>query len=95
MTIHHTVLAEVDRQRREQIAASIAISPRVRASRRRRWWERDHLQRPTATATSAQMERAAPSRAVISGMRLRSALGRWLRTIETVTEPHPGQGYQK
>jgi hypothetical protein len=42
MTVHYTVLAEVDRQRREQVTASL----RRPAQLRRRWWHRDHLRHP-------------------------------------------------
>ena len=42
MTVHYTVLAEVDRQRREQVSASL----RRPAQPMRRWWHRDHLHHP-------------------------------------------------
>jgi len=42
MTTHYTVLAEVDRQRREQVTANL----RRPAQLRRRWWHRDHLPQP-------------------------------------------------
>jgi hypothetical protein len=51
-------LAELDRQRRAQIASSIAAARRHPRQRRARWWEREFLPRPnpmthplTATAS--------------------------------------------
>jgi len=58
MTIHYTVLAEVDRQRREQLAARIAATRRPARQRRLHWWHDDHLPQPrpathpVATATA-------------------------------------------
>ena len=58
MTIHYTVLAEVDRQRREQLAARIAATRRPARQRRLPWWHRDHLHQlrpathPVAAATA-------------------------------------------
>ena len=46
MTIHYAVLADVDRQRREQLAARIAATRRHARHRRLRWWHRDHLPQP-------------------------------------------------
>ena len=57
MTIHYAVLAEVDRQRREQVTARIAATRRPARQPRLRWWHRDHLQQlrpavhPAAPAT--------------------------------------------
>jgi hypothetical protein len=59
MTTHYTIVAEIDRQRREQIAASIAASRRHRPQGRRRWWERHFLHRPGTTVSPTA---AAPSR---------------------------------
>ena len=46
MTIHYAVLAEVDRQRREQLAACVAATRRPARQPRLRWWHRDHLHQP-------------------------------------------------
>ena len=46
MTIHYAVLAEVDRQRREQLAARIAATRWPARQPRLRWWHRDHLRHP-------------------------------------------------
>jgi hypothetical protein len=46
MTIHYTVLAEVDRQRREQLAARIAATRRPKRQPRLRRWHHDHLHHP-------------------------------------------------
>jgi len=46
MTISYTFLAELDHQRRAQVATSIATSRRTSRQRRARWWELDHLRHP-------------------------------------------------
>ena len=57
MTIHYAVLTEVDRQRREELAARIAATRWPIRQPRLRWWHRDHLQQlraaihPVAPAT--------------------------------------------
>lgn len=78
MITHYTMAAEIDRQRREQIAASIAAARRRTPHSLRRWWQFDVPHRSASPVP--------PDPTVLSGTATASRFTTWRLTATRIKE---------